>query len=79
VVANRLDGIARLGVDDLGGAELRCSFSFSSSTSTAMTSAAPAIDAAATAHSFVFIVDRLKDMIISGGENVYSTEPSSSM
>lgn len=23
---------------------------------------------------FVFIVDRYKDMIISGGENVYSTE-----
>jgi long-chain acyl-CoA synthetase len=25
-------------------------------------------------HNYVFIVDRLKDMIISGGENVYSTE-----
>lgn len=26
------------------------------------------------AHGYVFIVDRLKDMIVSGGENVYSTE-----
>ena len=25
-------------------------------------------------HGFVFVVDRVKDMIISGGENVYSTE-----
>jgi len=28
---------------------------------------------------FVFIVDRLKDMIISGGENVYSTEVESAI
>jgi long-chain acyl-CoA synthetase len=26
------------------------------------------------ADGFIFIVDRLKDMIVSGGENVYSTE-----
>jgi long-chain acyl-CoA synthetase len=26
------------------------------------------------AHGFVFVVDRVKDMIISGGENVYSVE-----
>jgi long-chain acyl-CoA synthetase len=25
-------------------------------------------------HGFVFVVDRVKDMIISGGENVYSVE-----
>jgi acyl-CoA synthetase (AMP-forming)/AMP-acid ligase II len=26
------------------------------------------------AHGYVYIVDRIKDMIITGGENVYSTE-----
>ena len=30
-------------------------------------------------NGYVFIVDRVKDMIISGGENIYSTEVENSI
>ena len=35
---------------------------------------APATSAGSTTEGFVFVEDRLKDMIISGGENIYSVE-----
>ena len=34
----------------------------------------PATAAGWTSNGYVFIVDRLKDMIVTGGENVYSAE-----